>query len=238
MYDIFKNDFYDTKPAPKWAFTVEFFLSEDLNSSTPGKSKDFNTDDPDLDPPDILKKIVEKLRSNSKSARETWMDKLQKSVCKVPVQHPEQESPLQLFFPGYQYIVPSKYNQSGTLTMTFNDNIDRDIRCILEQLMYFDGISYRRESGDDSAIPVLPSVFRFDMLVRVYDVDRVNQYDPSEGPDEIAENGTVVSFFYESCYVSKIGNEKNSYETSDQPRTVEATIVYQRMVPLQGDKQI
>lgn len=239
MYNIFKNDFYDTKPAPKWAFTVEFLLAEELQETIPGNSPVFNNEDPDLAPPEWLDNLVEKLRSSTKSAKLTWMDKLQKSVSKIPIQHPEHQNVLQLFFPGYQYEVTGRYQQSGMLDVTFNDNIDRDIRCILEQLMNFEGFRYRRVPDDGLILPTLPSIFKFDMLVRVYDVERVNQYDPSDNAsDEVSENGTVQSFFYEGCYVSKIGSEKHSYESSDKPITVEATIAYQRMTPMNGSKEI
>jgi hypothetical protein len=238
MYNIFNNDFYDTKPAPKWAFTVEFFLSEKLDQVDPGKSDFFEYEKEDDAPPKWLQNVVNKLQKESGNTKAAWMDKLQKSVCKVPIQHPEHQNAIQMFFPGYQYTVPGRYAQSGSLTMTFNDNVSRDIRCILEQLMHFDGLRYRRDPGDNSSFPTLPSMFRFDMLVRIYDVEKVNQYDPTDGLDEVAEHGTVVSFFYESCYVSKIGNEKNTYESSDKVRTIDATINYQRMVPLQGDRQL
>ena len=238
MYNIFLNDFYDDKPAPKWAFTVEFLLSDKLEQVNPGKSEDFDYEDEDLAPPGWLQTVVEKLRASKTSTKTEWMEKLQKSVCKVPVQHPEKQNDLQLFFPGYTYIVPGNYQQSGSLTMTFNDNVSRDIRCILEQLMHFDGLRYRRDPGDGSSLPTMPSMFKFDMLVRIYDIDKVNQYDPTEGVDAVSEQGTVISFFYESCYVAKIGNEKNTYESSDKVRTIDATINYQRMVPLQGDREL
>lgn len=238
MYNIFKNDFYETKPAPKWAFTVEFFLSDSLNQIVPGKASDFNYEDPEISPPEWLSGIVEKLRENGNSSKAEWMEILQKSVCKIPIQHPESQNALQLFFPGYQYEVSGKYQQSGILSMTFNDNVKRDVRNILEQLMHFDGLRYRRDPGDNSSLPTLPSMFRFDMLVRLYDPEKVNQYDPTDGIDAVAENGTVMSFFYDSCFVAKMGNEKNSYESSDKVRTVEASIVYQRMVPLQGVKEL
>ena len=233
LYNIFKNDFFDTAPLPKWAFTVEFFLSDDLNQVVSGQSRDY-----DAEAPEILKSLIDKLREKKKSGRIEWMDKLQKSISKIPIKHPEHTSANILYFPGYEYAFLGRFNQNGTIEVEFNDNAHRDIRCILEQLMNFDGLRYRREPETGDIYPSLPSVLRFDMLVRIMDPGRVNQYDPTDGYDEVAEKGTVMSFYFDRCYVSKLSAEKNSYESTEKTRTVTASIKYVRMIPLDGDTQL
>ena len=95
--------------------------------------------------------------------------------------------------------------------------------------MQADGLNYR-EDGNTS--PTLLPCFYFDMIVRVYDVDRVNQYDPTEGTDRVAEAATVQAYKYEFCYISKLGVEQNTNEGNETIRTIDATITYQRMTPL------
>lgn len=224
-YNIFENPFYDTKPAPKWAFTVEFMLSEDMNVKV--KEKELPND-----PPEWLNNLYKFLNSGKPFDKEEWMDKLSKAVEKVPVKHPQADDTIMLYFPAYALTFNSRYNQSGELPVTFNDNRKREIRYILEQLQHAKGFNYQNDPGDDSVRPTLPSCFYFDMLVRIYDVDRVAQYDPTKGPDEVAEKGTVMSFLYENCYVSKIGQEDNTYESKEETRKVEATIVYNGIKPL------
>lgn len=224
-YNIFENPFYDTKPAPKWAFTVEFMLSEDMNVKV--KEKELPND-----PPEWLNNLYKFLNSGKAFDKEEWMDKLSKAVDKIPVKHPQADDTIMLYFPAYALTFNSRYNQSGELPVTFNDNRKREIRYILEQLQHAKGFNYQDDPGDDSVRPTLPSCFYFDMLVRIYDVDRVAQYDPTKGPDEVAEKGTVMSFLYENCYVSKIGQEDNTYESKEEVRKVEATIVYNGIKPL------
>ena len=224
MYNIFENPFYDIKPAPNWAFTVEFQLSEELDMEEP--QQDFG-DDP---PPQVVQDIVKELRSKDKTGKAEWEDKLSKAVAKIPIKHPTPAGNFEIWYPGYHKNYTGRYDQSGTIDITFNDNVKRDIRYILENLMYVDGADY---SSNDGSRPSLPPCFYFDMIVRVYDVDKVNQYHPTDGADEVAENGTVRVFKYEFCYVNKIGQEQNSYEGTENVRTVEASIVYQRMTPLE-----
>lgn len=232
MYNVFKNDFYLTKPAPKWAFTVEFFFTHNIDFDEASTTPEFNTDDKELTAPDGLTDIVKALREKKKGTKELWMEKLQKSVAKFPLPHPSPEASNMLFFQGYHYDTPSRYNQSGSVVVTFNDNINRDIRCILEQLHNYDAYSYRNDPSDRTAIPLLPNFLHFDILLRVYDVEEVNQYDPTDGTDEVTQKGTVKSFFFEECYISKLSADKHTYESKDQLRQVDATIEYQRMTPL------
>ena len=231
MYSIFKNSFFDQKPAPKWAFTVEFLLSEKLDTFSAAQS-----DLPD-DAPELLKSIVDKMQKSPKSTRETWMEKLSKSVSKIPVKLPSHEAEIQLFFPGYVKSYTSRSTNAGSIQVTFNDNISRDVRCILEQMMHIDGMDYQTDRDDLSVRPTLPSALRFDMIVRVYDIERVNQYEPTEGSDRVSENGTVQAFKYYGCYVSKLGTDRNDYESTDSSRTVEATIVYQDMREYSGAQE-
>lgn len=218
-YSIFENPFYDTKPAPKWAFTVEFLLSEDMNVKE-------RTPELPNDPPEWLNDVYKYLNSGKRFDREEWMDKLTKSVIKVPIKHPSPDGAVPLYYPAYARQYNGRYEEAGEMTLTFNDNRKREIRYILEQLLHAKGFDYQNDPGDDSVRPTLPSCFYFDMLVRVYDIERVNQYDPTKGPDEVAEQGTVKSFLYESCFVSKLGQEENTYVSSESVRTIEATISY------------
>ena len=224
-YNIFKNDFYDEKPAPKWAFTVEFLLSESLNQYTEALQGTL----PD-DAPEFLKSLVSKLEGDTGFSLSEWMEKLSKSIQSIPVSHAKTAGSIPVWFPGYTRNYTGRYETSGNIAVTFNDNMNRDIRCILEQLFHYDGLSYLKDK--DNAYPTLPKKLWFDMIVRIYDVELVNQYQPTEGNDRVSENGTVQAFRYDGCYISKIGAEKNSYESSDQTRTVDATITYQRMMPL------
>ena len=224
-YNIFKNDFYDEKPAPKWAFTVEFILSPTLDRYTEPLQGTL-TDDA----PEFLKNLVSKLEKDTGFSLSEWMEKLSKSVQSIPIVHPKGAGAIPVWFLGYMRNYPGRYNTSGSLSVNFSDNRDRDIRCILEQLLHFDGLSYLKDRSN--VYPTLSKKLWFDMIVRIYDVELVNQYDPTEGNDRVSEHGTVQAFRYDGCFVSKVGNEKNSYESSDQTRTVEATISYQRMRPI------
>ena len=222
MYNIFKNPFFDVKPEPSWAFTVEFILSEDLDIQE-------NRVEIQGDPPKLLQDVVDKLNSTGRFGREEWMNKLGKAVVKIPLKHPEPAGTFNLFYPGYYKTDSSRYDQAHSITLTFNDNIKRDIRFILEQLMQADGLDYQT---DGNTRPTLPPCFYFDMIVRVYDVERVNQYDPTDGADKVAEAATVQAYKYEFCYVSKLGAEQNTNEGNETIRTIDATITYQRMTPL------
>lgn len=222
MYNIFKNPFFDVKPEPNWAFTVEFILSEDLDIQE-------NRVEIQGDPPKLLQDVVDKLNSTGRFGREEWMNKLGKAVVKIPLKHPEPAGTFNIFYPGYYKTYSSRYDQAHSITLTFNDNIKRDIRFILEQLMQADGLDYQT---DGNTRPTLPPCFYFDMIVRVYDVERVNQYDPTDGADKVAEAATVQAYKYEFCYVSKLGAEQNTNEGNETIRTIDATITYQRMTPL------
>ncbi len=230
MYNIFKNDFYDSKPAPKWAFTVEFFLNEDLNASF---DAGFTYDTLTLFDVIGTKSDSEGVSGGVKVQTgigqiEQWAEKLGKSVSKIPIAHPEGQSvPYRL--PGFAKQLPGRYTRSNSITLTFNDNIDRDIRFIIESLIYVHGFNYSNEQSE--YLPSMPKALLFDMRVRLYDVEAVNLYDPTEGYDKVSEKGTVQSYYYKGCFFSKIGDENNSYESSDNIRTIDATITYREMNP-------
>lgn len=223
MYNIFKNNFYSKKPAPKWAFTVEFFLSEDLNYMV----RDAETDE-DKDKAEWFKNLKDFLTSSKHGFKERWEDILSKSVSKVPISHPTGQS-VQYRLPGYGKQLPGRYDRANNITLNFNDNVNRDVRFILESLMYIEGMNYSNKQTE--RVPCMPKQLYFDMRVRIYDVERVNQYSPTEGVDRVSENGTVKSFYYKRCFVSKIGTETNTYEASENVRTIEATITYREMNP-------
>lgn len=227
MYNIFQNDFFDTKPAPNWAYTVEFQLSPELNFES--NEKEFS-DDP---PPEFVQNVVRELKKSSPDSKKEWEEKLSKAVAKLPIKHPQPAGNFDIWFPGYSRNYTGRYDQSGTIDVTFNDNVNRDIRYILEQIMYTDAMDYNSDDSENSTHPVLPSCFYFDMIVRVYDVEKVNQYQPTDGADEVADHGTVRAYKYEFCYVNKIGQEQNTYESTENARNVEVSIVYQRMTPLE-----
>lgn len=223
MYNIFKNDFYDSKPAPKWAFTVEFFLNEDLNY----KVRDAETDE-DKDKEYWYKQLKEFLSTSRENIKVEWESKLSKSVSKIPIAHPKGQSvPYRL--PGYAKQLPGRYTRSNSITVVFNDNIDRDIRFILEFLLYVNGFNYSNEQ--ETYLPMMPKSLMFDMRVRIYNVEAVNLYSPTEGYDRVSEKGTVQSYYYKGCFVSKLGDETNTYEASDSVRTIDATITYREMNP-------
>jgi len=228
MYSIFKNDFFDVSPSPRWAFTVEFFLSEDLQVS------DDSVSEISGDPPKMISDLVEKLREKSRYNKNGWEDKLQKSITKLPVPFPTPAGHIPIYFSGYFKHYTGRYDQSGSIELTFNDNIDRDVRFILEELMHLDGLGYGNVTTAESTRPTLPPCFMFDMLVRVYDIEKLMLYSGTEAIDEVADRFTVQSFMLECCYVNKIGAENNSSESTEQTRTVDAEITYQIMRPLSG----
>ena len=223
MYNIFKNDFYNSKPAPKWAFTVEFFLSDELNESI----KDAETDEY-KDKAEWFRDLKDFLTSSKLGFKERWENILSKSVAKVPISHPTGQL-VQYRLPGYGKHLPGRYDRANTITVTFNDNANRDVRFILESLMYIEGMNYSNEQKYQ--LPTFPKKLYFDIRVRVYDVERVNQYSPTEGYDRVSEMGTVQSFYYKRCFVSKLGTETNSYEASENVRTIEASITFREMLP-------
>lgn len=224
MYNIFKNDFYSNKPAPKWSFTVEFFLSDELETR---KLQSTDTEE-DKSKAEWYKSLKNFLTESNSLFKEDWEETLSKSVTKIPITHPESQAiPYRL--PGYAYHLPGRYTRSNSITLTFSDNIDRDVRFILESLMYGDGLNYANDQI--LKLPTLPNILKFDMRVRIYDVERVNLYEPTEGFDRVSEKGTVQSYYYKGCFVSKLGDETNTYEGSENIRTIDATITYREMNP-------
>ena len=224
-YNIFDNSFYDVKPATKWSFTAEFVLSDKLTDFSDSPVSDIAGD-----PPEWLKSVVDKLKTSTGTTRQAWMDKLSKSITKIPIVNPTPDGTIPLYFPGYSRSYTGRYKQSGILSVSFNDNINRDVRCILEQLIHTDSMGY----GDNpsNSYPVLPKMLWFNIIVTIYDVEKVNLYESVEGSDSVSEHGAVKKIMYESCYVTNIPGERNSYEGSEEIRTVEAQIAYQRMVEL------
>ena len=231
-YNIFNNWFFEKPPQPLWAFTVEFRLSDQLEN---GEIQS----DIENDPPEWLKSLEAFLKSNNLDTVQEWAAKMGKSVSKIPLVHPSPEGEIIAYFPGYMHTYSGRYNNSGQIQVTFNDNIRRDVRCILEQMMHLDGMGYRTEQSPDLAKPTLPKCLWFDMIVRVYDPKEVRKYSPTEDlggietlnlfDDERTKSyeGVIAAFKYGHCFVSKLGAEQNSYEANDTVRTIEATITYQ-----------
>jgi hypothetical protein len=224
MYNIFQNDFFDSKPIPKWAFTAEFMLSDSIEISE---------EEIERTPSETLNKIVDVLTYSRKDPKLRWMELLSKSVSKFPIVSPSSAENIPVYFPGYFNTYTGRYDNSGKLTVTFNDNCKREIRQIIEQLLHAAGMNYE---NDEKALPIIPSENRFNVLVRVYNPELVNQYSPSDGQDDVAIRGTEKIFYYEECFFSRIGAEKNSNEGDEAIRTIDADLVYQRMLPIDSEK--
>jgi hypothetical protein len=231
-YNIFGNDFFDKPPQPLYAFTVDFRLSDVLkNAEEPSEIEG--------DPPDWLKALEKYLKSNGLDTPKEWAKKLGKSVAKIPLTHPTAAGNFPVYFPGYMHTYPGRYDNAGQIQVTFNDNVRRDIRCIIEQMMHLDGMGYRTEDKEDTTRPALPDCLWFDMIVRLYDIREIRKYAPTDdlggidyinlfGDDRgVSSKGVIEAFKYSKCYISKIGAEQNTYESSENVRTIEATITYQ-----------
>jgi hypothetical protein len=238
-YNIFGNDFFERPPQPLYAFAVEFRFSEALSTGeVPSEIEG--------DPPDWLKALEKYLKSNGMETPSEWAKKLSKSITKFPFVHPTATGNFPLYFPGYMNTYPGRYESNGQIQVTFNDNVKRDIRCILEQMMHLDGMGYRTEDKEDTTRPALPDCLWFDMIFRIYDIREVRKYLPTEdvtgieqinlfgGESGVSYRGVLASYRYSHCYISKLGAEQNTYESSENVRTVEATITYQDVSKYEG----
>lgn len=231
-YNIFTNPFFDSRPEPLWAFTVQFDISQEISAGE-------EPSEIDGDPPEWLKNLEKFLKETGMSTPEEWSKKMSKSVAKIPLVHPTSAGNFPLYFAGYMHTYPGRYDNAGQIQVTFNDNVKRDMRYILEQMMHIGGMGYRtEENGEDPTRPTLPDCLWFDMIVRIYDIDRVRQFEPT---DDIAGTGveifgssahytssigTLAEFRYGRCFISKLGSEQNTYEANENVRTIEATITY------------
>ena len=210
-------------PLATYTFTVEFFLSDALDN----KPQYIETEE-DKDKAEWFKSLKNFLTSGTGTVKEKWESALSKSISKIPISHPDGQS-VPYRMPGYAKQLPGRYTRSGSINVTFNDNVEREIRFILESLMNADGFDY--SNNQPELIPILPKVLYFDMRVRVYSVELVNLYDDTEGNDPVSEHGTVQSYYYSGCFISKLADETNTYEASENVRTIEATITYRQMDP-------